>query len=482
MLLRPCMFRAPVMVLVIALAVIGQLACHARDPEIQCTSSAVCDRFEDGECRLYEPTGKYWCAYFDLSCESQWRWSDLDVGDGLEGECVAVADGGSTTDAAADALVIDALPDGTLPTVPPVVNYQSANLVLGQPDYVSSTSNNGGRSAISAYEPADIEVAGGRFFFADGYNARILGYDLPPVNIQQAADFVIGQADFTSRELIVTQDRLSGASGICSDGTRLIATDNPQNRVLVWTTIPETNGEPADLVLGQANFTSGEEGKTAGKLYGPTECWTDGTRLLVADALNHRVLIWNTFPTVNQQPASIVLGWPDFGYGAGDAVVNPPTSSSMLNPRDVFFDGERLYVADSSNHRVMVWIGMPATNGEAADYVVGQDDMTANAPDRGLGFPHAEGLSTPTGVESAFGSLFVVDRNNSRVLVYSPIPTSSGATADAVLGKLDLEAVSGSLPASQRNLHSPWGLSVIGETLWVADRLHHRVLRYGLSP
>ena len=43
-------------------------------------------------------------------------------------------------------------------------------------------------------------------------------------------------------------------------------------------------------------------------LSSPTGVLIVGSRLLVADQQNSRVLIWNTFPTQANQPADLVLG------------------------------------------------------------------------------------------------------------------------------------------------------------------------------
>src|SRR5262249_18794832 len=37
-----------------------------------------------------------------------------------------------------------------------------------------------------------------------------------------------------------------------------------------------------------------------------------------------------------------------------------PTMSWMYSPRGVFFDAERLVVADSGNHRVLIWHDLPS--------------------------------------------------------------------------------------------------------------------------
>ncbi|MEO7523220.1 MAG: hypothetical protein ABIT58_03960 [Ferruginibacter sp.] len=53
-------------------------------------------------------------------------------------------------------------------------------------------------------------------------------------------------------------------------------------------------------MLGQLLSTdternSGGEASAATLLY-PSGVWSDGIKLIVADAWNHRVLIWNSFP------------------------------------------------------------------------------------------------------------------------------------------------------------------------------------------
>jgi hypothetical protein len=79
------MLRPAVRALLLAASLLG---CAERNPEIECARDSICDRFDDGLCTLYEPTGHHWCTYPDVTCESRRRWSDLDVGDGLEGTCV----------------------------------------------------------------------------------------------------------------------------------------------------------------------------------------------------------------------------------------------------------------------------------------------------------------------------------------------------------------------------------------------------------
>ena len=45
---------------------------------------------------------------------------------------------------------------------------------------------------------------------------------------------------------------------------------------------------------------------------GPQGVWIANNKLYVADTQNYRVLIWNSFPTTNNQAPDVVLGQPDF--------------------------------------------------------------------------------------------------------------------------------------------------------------------------
>ncbi len=54
--------------------------------DVQCTEDSNCNRFAGGACRS-APSGHRWCSYPDSACSSGYRYSDLDVGDGLSAEC-----------------------------------------------------------------------------------------------------------------------------------------------------------------------------------------------------------------------------------------------------------------------------------------------------------------------------------------------------------------------------------------------------------
>ncbi|HRP46550.1 MAG TPA: hypothetical protein PLT07_03290 [Trueperaceae bacterium] len=195
-------------------------------------------------------------------------------------------------------------------------------------------------------------------------------------------------------------------------GGRLIVADTSNNRVLIWDEVPTEIDTPADLVLGQPDLISGASNAggpvAANTLNHPCNVWSDGTRLVVADSYNNRVLIWNTFPTTDFADADIVLGQADF---VGD--VSASGAAGFDYPYSVDSNGNQLFVADANNNRVLVWSTFPTTTAQPADAVLGQVDFDATSASAS-----ATGLDYPAGVYVYGNRLFVADNDNSRYLIY----------------------------------------------------------------
>ena len=128
--------------------------------------------------------------------------------------------------------------------------------------------------------------------------------------------------------------------GIASDGTRLLLADTFNNRVLVWNSPPDGNVEP-DLVLGQESFVTNSPGDGLDQMNWPISVVTDGQKVVVADTENNRILIWNSFPTENGEPADLVLQGGD-PYFVGDAAKVP-----FIWPWGVWTNGEKLAVTST---------------------------------------------------------------------------------------------------------------------------------------
>lgn len=79
---------------------------------------------------------------------------------------------------------------------------------------------------------------------------------------------------------------------VSSNGTQIAVADNAANRVLVWNSFPATNGAPADVVLGQADFTSSAAATTAAGMRSPGGVLLHGDMLIVGDHANNRYLVF----------------------------------------------------------------------------------------------------------------------------------------------------------------------------------------------
>lgn len=256
-------------------------------------------------------------------------------------------------------------------------SFMDAHLVIGQPDFTSNNSVYSQTSlmgpsycAISAKGVLAVSLQGGRGIY--------LWNTVPAVN-GAPADVVLGNPGFTAPVEATTQSLTQWVDGVAftPDGDKLIASDAGNNRVLIWNSIPTVSGQPADVVLGQPNFISSTFGTDADEFDYPTGVFVsnDG-KLIVADNYNNRVLIWNSVPTVSNTPADVVVGQPDFiSFAAGNG------ANQMYRPWGVWVTpAGKLLVADASNNRVLIFNRIPAANGASADVVVGQTGFGMSAP------------------------------------------------------------------------------------------------------
>ena len=72
-----------------------------------------------------------------------------------------------------------------------------------------------------------------------------------------------------------------------------------------------------DVVVGQPDAQSNASGLDAAQLKNPRFVDSNGNQLAVADQNNNRVLLWNAFPDANT-PADVVLGQADFTHGTAN--------------------------------------------------------------------------------------------------------------------------------------------------------------------
>lgn len=257
--------------------------------------------------------------------------------------------------------------------------------------------------------------------------------------------------------------------------------DTGHHRLLGWARAPEHDGMPADWVIGQPDFCrEGRNAKAepgAATLNVPTGLCACGEGLAVADAWNHRVLIWHRQPQASGAPADLVLGQADFqGMEANRGA--DPAADSLFWPYGVHWDGESLWVADTGNRRVLSWRGMPARNGEPASLVLGQDDFSTRN-ENGGGDPDARSLRWPHALTRWGARLCVADAGNNRILVWDCVPTSNNAASAHALGQAGFALVdhnqSRYWPDADA-LNMPYGICAQGDWLLVADTANSRLL------
>ncbi len=309
------------------------------------------------------------------------------------------------------------------PNAPAFANGQPADLVLGQPNFLTATPNAAGLSARSLNAPGSLAVdAGGNLYVADSQNHRVLVY-APPLSSGMAATWVFGQGGSFTTALNnnggLSANSLSTPTGVAVDALgNVYVADLGNHRVLQFDT-PLASGSTADRVFGQPNFTTGTAnngGLSASSLNFPTGVTVDRAgSLYVADSGNHRVLQYDS--PLSNTDADRVFGQP--GFVTGTANNGGRSANSLSSPWEVDTDPlGNLYVADLSNRRVLAY-HQPLSTDTAADLVFGQPNFTSGAANNG-GLS-ASSLNSPQSVAlDARGSLFVADAGNHRVLAYDP--------------------------------------------------------------
>jgi len=154
---------------------------------------------------------------------------------------------------------------------------------------------------------------------------------------------------------------------IASDGKHLLLADTWNNRILIWNSLP-ANNTPPDIVLGQPNFDTNNPGRGRDQLNWPVSVATDGQHVVVADTNNNRILIWNSFPTRNGQPADLVL------EGVPPDPERPETYRRAIAwPWGVWTDGKKLVVSSTGAGLVLIWNSFPTEDNRPADIYIKGD-------------------------------------------------------------------------------------------------------------
>lgn len=323
---------------------------------------------------------------------------------------------------------------------------QDASIVVGQPDFTSSLSGVGPQRFGAGGLFGNPLVVKGMLFLPDIYNNRVLGYKSIPEVSDATADFVIGQPDMYTNASGTSATRFNLPQTVFSNKKELFVADYQNNRVLIYKDIPTESDVSADVVIGAPDMdTVGPAGCNEFEIQGLESAHATKDKLIVSDTRNNRVLIWNEIPTENGQAADIVLGQIDFSTCSANT--GGVSDQSLSFPTGVWSDGKKLVVTDFENHRILVWNSFPTENGQPADVVIGQPDMFSNASgrsDTALNRPYA---LTSNGAQLFLTEWWV----NDRVMVWNSIPTVNNQPADAVLGQSDFTTADSGTSAGTMN-------------------------------
>jgi len=330
--------------------------------------------------------------------------------------------------------------------------------------------------------------------------------------------------------------------GVWVKNKMLFVADTGQNRVFIWRKVPSSLFQEPDVVLGQNLQTdtgrNASGAVSAGSLQYPSGLWSDGQRLIVADAWNHRVLIWNELPTQNGQPADVVLGQPNFESNQPNVkgINTSPTAQSLYWCYGVCSDGKALWIADTGNrrvlyfneiptesfapadkvigqpsfterdynpqhavwaysvkvsergqlaitdtqyYRVLIWENWENAFSKPADVIIGQSDFSQNGQNQFGLFPKANTLNWCYDTCFYKDGIFVADTGNSRVLWFENLPKENNAAADSLIGQKDFVTGSENLETiltTENTLYWAFSISVEENLLAIADTGNHRIM------
>ncbi len=328
------------------------------------------------------------------------------------------------------------------------VNGQAASAVFGQNDFSSTDLSQATASKLHNPSDFAVDPTTNKAFVSDTENYRVLRFSsIEDLKNGVLPEAVLGSADFTTRDARIVATTVGFAYGIAvdSNGTLWVA-DGANNRVLRFDNASsKMDGASADGVLGQNDFTSNASGLSASRFYAPYGVAVDDSGTLwVADRFNNRVLRFdNAAGKDDGDAADGVLGQDNFTSGGSGL-----TAATMSGPRSIFVDGSgTLWVADGGNGRVLRFANAAAkANGANADGVLGKTGFTSSIA---AGDQSAIGLPFGIMLDSSGDLWVADYNHRRVLRYADAAAKANGANADTVIGNANFTIGStGSGPAS----------------------------------
>lgn len=342
-------------------------------------------------------------------------------------------------------------------------------------------------SASTLFGPrgACLVAPHGPLWVADTGHHRLIGWKQVPTEDHAPADWLIGQAHFRAEgrnaKTSPGPDTLNVPTGVVQYRDGLAVADAWNHRVLLWKAVPQDSHTPADIVLGQDDIRSmeanrGRDAPTAATLHWPYGVWSDGEILFVADTGNRRILIWHSFPTRHGQPADLVLGQLTFTCRDENAG-GDPNAMSMRWPHAITLWNGNLCVTDAGNNRIMIWDDIPTEQGLDCQWILGQHTPHLVDHNASLYWPRAETLNMPYGITNCGSWLLTADTANSRLLGWPQSHLQTGAKAQALAGQPTFNAKGDNQWnfPIRESLCWPYSVQACGKTIVVADSGNNRI-------
>jgi uncharacterized protein (TIGR03437 family) len=417
---------------------------------------------------------------------------------------------------------------------------ESPDIVLGQPDKFTSRHGNQGTTpsaqtlCLAQELPGDPPCAGGpgpfvaglamdssgNLFVADAGNGRVLRFlssSLTSGATDPAADIVIGQTSFTAvagpAKGQLDLDTLEVPAGLAFDAEGHLFVTDGLNRLVVYpgsvSSPTATSNIGAIRLAGIVNPPPATP--TSSTLYSPNGIVMINDGPAVMDTYNNRVLIFDKFSSSDWTTTDSTLAVPPpiavavlgqgsslnaFTTSSANNGLQQPSATSLYAPFAGALAGTDLFVADTSNNRILVYPSAPTV--ATASVVLGQSDFPYNSVNaiQGKEFYFGSSGSADAGLavdsSSSTPHLYVSDPDNNRVLGFADArKVAPGVTADIVIGQPNLQAAvinfggvyNSTTQAAQptaSSLYHPTGLAVDPGTgdLFVADSYNGRVLRF----
>lgn len=300
------------------------------------------------------------------------------------------------------------------------------------------TTGNSAASSTTINTAQNLTGFNGKFYVSDYGNHRIVGWNSLTGISTQAADFVIGQTDFTSASEYFTEtsDNVysSPVASIFND-TVLIG-DSSQQRLNYYSNVTTSNltsdaeqtgtsaGSSTAVTVGANSYTYVAEALSSQIHYSATlpDLFTFGTT--VASAANVLAICSNDVYLYALLSNNSIER---YTHGSPPVLDGTIAHADLNSPASIDCNNEFITVANKGNSEILIWnkaSSAPLAAADAPDYSVSVFPSGALSP--------AEGAST-----SEDGVLIVADTQNRRILIWNDL-TALAADPPFVLGQENL--------------------------------------------